>query len=159
MASLCFKKAISKKPIPRRTVLSVPSLPFHVLPSSPAVPEREGGDGGCAGHRTHGCAAGVGRRDDRVFSKCSSCIVPSPLSASLPCHYLCVSPAFFSPRCLSYARLWFPALPALPTAAETLSSGNGRSSGQRTPRDAAAGLEQFAALRAVVAFKSQFKCD
>lgn len=55
-----------------------------------------------------------GRKDD---SKCSSCIVPSPLSASLPCHYLSVSPARFAPRFLSCTELSCSAPAALPTPA------------------------------------------
>lgn len=80
--------------------------------------------GAVQGHRTYGCAAGEGRRDDTVFTKCPSCLVPSPLSAPLPCHYLGVVPSFFPPRCLSELNSAAP--PALPRAAAMLSRGNGQ---------------------------------
>lgn len=159
MASLCFKRRYPKKPSPGGPCcpsLPFPSMCFPPPLQSPREREAMGAAQGIAltavppasGGGMTECSPSVPPALCRLL-----CPLPSPviISACLPLSFPRV--AFLN------TRLWFPALPALPAAAETLSSGNGRSSGQRTPRDAAAGLEQFAALRAVVAFKSQFKCD
>lgn len=101
---------------PNGGILARGEWPAPALPCGSLLPAALGfGDGAELGSIP--LKAARGRKDD---SKCSSCIVPSPLSASLPCHYLSVSPARFAPRFLSCTELGCSAPAALPAPAASI---------------------------------------